>query len=71
MLRLICHIRLVVLSGLLIAALAIPSHARAQGGCITGSAGCSSAPEIDPSLIGEGGALLAGIVLLLRARRKS
>ena len=55
----------------LLAALAVPVRAHAQGGCISGSSGCTSTPEIDPSTIGEGGALLAGVALLLRTRKKS
>jgi|GEM_PF-6564670 len=45
------------------------AHAHAQDGCVSsGSTGC--APEIDPSLATSGTALLAGLVLLVRGRRK-
>ncbi len=48
-------------------------HAHAQGGCATGGVGCGSAPsapEIDPSLGTGAIALLGGVVLLVRSRRK-
>ncbi len=71
MIRLTHSARLLPLLGVLFATLVLPSHVHAQGGCITGSSGCTNAPEIDPSMVGQGGALLAGAFLLMRARKKS
>ena len=47
--------------------LATFSTALAQGGTV--NSGDSSAPEIDPSMVGGGLALLGGVILLLRDRR--
>jgi hypothetical protein len=45
------------------------AHAHAQNGCVSsGSSSC--APEIDPSLATSGTALIAGLALLIRGRRK-
>ena len=70
MMRLTSMVRFAALPAILLVALAVPSRASAQGGCITGSVGCTNAPELDLSMIGQGGALLSGAVLLLRARKK-
>jgi MYXO-CTERM domain-containing protein len=47
--------------------------ARAQGGCVTGgSGGCtSSAPEMDPGMVSGGLALLGGVMLVVRGRRRN
>jgi len=71
MMRLTSFVRFAALPAILLLALAIPSHAHAQGGCITPGVGCSAVPEMDPALAGQGVALIAGAVFLVRSRRKS
>lgn len=57
---------------LLVLVLALPVRSHAQGGCLNGgSGGCTSVPEIDPSLGGGGLALVAGAAVVVRARRRS
>lgn len=54
MMRSTSTVRFAALPAILLVALAMPSRAKAQGGCITGSAGCTSVPEMDPALAGQG-----------------
>jgi hypothetical protein len=70
MMRFTQTIRVLVLPAVLLVACAMPVRARAQGGCISGQVGCTTVPEMDPALAGQGAALIAGAVFLLRARRK-
>ncbi len=49
--------------------LSAAAQAHAQGGCVNSGAG-ACAPEIDPTLATSSTALLAGLVLLVRGRRK-
>jgi len=61
------HLRVFPLLAAVILLLAAVPTARAQGGTV--NSGDSSAPEIDPSMVGGGLALLGGVILLLRDRR--
>jgi hypothetical protein len=59
-------------AGMLLAGGAGP-RAMAQGGIINNGPGGQtppSAPEIDPSMVGDGVALLGGLVLVFNSRRK-
>lgn len=54
---------------LMVTILLVSAYTRAHAdGCV--SSGVSCAPEIDPSLATSGIALIAGLALLLRGRRK-
>jgi hypothetical protein len=51
--------------------LAFPTQGHAQGGCVNGgSGGCTSVPEVDPSLASGGLALVAGAAMVVRGRRR-
>jgi hypothetical protein len=45
-------------------------HSYAQSGCASGGNGCPTTPEIDPSMAGADLALLGGVALLIRSRRR-
>jgi len=51
--------------------LGAPAAMQAQGGIVNNGPGDSdpSAPEIDPSMVGGGLALLGGVTLILRSKR--
>ena len=63
-LRRLCLITTIAIT---LAAVATP-RAHAQGGVV--NSGSTSAPEIDPSMVGGGVALLGGIVMVLRSKRR-
>lgn len=53
----------------MVTVLLVSAYTRAHAdGCVSSGAAC--APEIDPSLATSGTALIAGIALLIRGRRK-
>jgi hypothetical protein len=65
-------------SALVLLVLLLGTHkfVQAQAGCVisggsSGSGGCPSAPEIDPSLGASAAALLTGVVLVIRSRRRA
>jgi hypothetical protein len=62
-------------SALVLLVLLLGTHkfVQAQAGCVIsgGSGGCPTAPEIDPSLGASAAALLTGVVLVIRSRRRS
>ena len=60
----------IALAVLIPLALATTPRAQAQGGVVNSGSGSTSAPEIDPSMVGGGVALLGGIVMVLRSKRR-
>ncbi len=48
----------------------IASAAHAQGGCVNGGSGGCTVPEIAPGTVTQATALLTGVALWLRTRRR-